>query len=91
MFGIVISVIAIVCCGFATILSLKNADYLSAFGMFLLCLLNVFLLCYHIDNYKHKDEPEMFIVKDVSNYKVDSTIVINGVDTTKTYVLTYWN
>ena len=33
---------------------------------------------------------ETYVIQDVKGYHVDSTTVINGADTTKTYVLTYW-
>ena len=51
----------------------------------------VLILSYNIDDYKHKDEPKVHVVPNVIKYQVDSTTMINGADTTKTYVLTYWD
>ena len=37
-----------------------------------------------------EDELQKFEVSNVKEYSIDSTMVINGADTTKTYVITYW-
>ena len=62
--------------------------------MGILVALNFFFMCISIQAYNNKKngiEPiNTTIVKDVKGYQIDSTIVINGIDTTKTYVLTYW-
>ena len=33
---------------------------------------------------------ETYVIKDVKGIKMDTTTVISGTDTTRTYVLTYW-
>lgn len=33
---------------------------------------------------------ETYVIKDVKGFKADTITIINGVDTTKTYTLTYW-
>ena len=42
------------------------------------------------DNENGEKATETYVIQDVKGYQVDSTMVINGADTTKTYVLTYW-
>jgi len=42
------------------------------------------------DNENGEKATETYVIQDVKGYQVDSTTVINGADTTKTYVLTYW-
>ena len=37
-----------------------------------------------------EDEPQKIVVSNVKEYSIDSTMVISGADTTKTYVITYW-
>ena len=54
--------------------------------MVLLIILNAVLLKTNIDTL---NKPETFIVDEIKEYYVDSTLVINGADTTKTYTITY--
>lgn len=42
------------------------------------------------DNENGEKATKTYVIQDVKGYQVDSTTVINGADTTKTYVLTYW-
>ena len=40
--------------------------------------------------YNHPEEQKQtYVIKDVTEYYVDSTTTINGADTTKTYTITY--
>lgn len=91
MFLIILACVAVTLCAIATVVSIINKDYARALLMFGLCLLNLWILSYNIDDYKHKDEPKVHVVPNVIKYQVDSTTMINGADTTKTYVLTYWD
>lgn len=91
-FGIILAIVAIIVCGAAMISNLINHDWGGAFFMFLLVLLNVFILVFDIErlNAKNNREFETKVIKDVIGYSIDSITVINGTDTTKTYTLTYW-
>ena len=91
MFLIILAGVAVMLCAIATIVNIVNNDYGRAILMFGLCLLNLLVLSYNIDNYKHRDEPKVHVVPNVIKYQVDSTTMINGADTTKTYTLTYWD
>ena len=91
-FGIVLAIVAIVACSISVVLCLINQEFGGAFFMMILAILNVFILVNDIDKYKAKKngEVERKTVENVIGYSIDSTTVINGVDTTKTYTITYW-
>lgn len=92
VFAIVLSTIVIICSAIAVVYDLINDNFGGAVVMFLLALLNIFLFTMNVATYKAKKNGE-YDTKTVTNvvgYDVDSTIVINGTDTTKTYTLTYW-
>ena len=88
--GIILAVVAIICCSIAFIISVISSDVSGAIGMLLLVFLNVFLLKCNIDKYNESQEIKTTIVKDIKEFSVDSTLTISGADTTKTYILTYW-
>ena len=44
----------------------------------------------NIQDLGKEDQLQKFEVSNVKEYSIDSTMVINGADTTKTYVITYW-
>ena len=88
--GIILAIVAIICCSIAFIIDIIHYDRSNAIFMLLLVFLNVFLLNYHIDKYNESQEIKTTIVKDIKEFSVDSTLTISGADTTKTYILTYW-
>ena len=88
--GIILAIVAIICCSIAFIISVISSDVSGAIGMLLLVFLNVFLLKCNIDKYNESQEIKTTIVKDIKEFSVDSTLTISGADTTKTYTLTYW-
>lgn len=88
--GIILAVVAIICCSIAFIIDIIHYDGSNAIYMLLLVFLNIFLLNYHIDKYNESQEIKTTIVKDIKEFSVDSTLTISGADTTKTYILTYW-
>ena len=90
MTGIILSIVAIICCLIAFIISVDHSDVLGAISMLLLVFLNAFLLKCNIDKYNEPKEVQTTIVKDIQGFSVDSTLTISGADTTKTYTLTYW-
>ena len=55
-----------------------------------LAIVNCLLCAKNIQDLGEENQPQKFEVSDVKEYSIDSTIVINGTDTTKTYVITYW-
>ena len=92
IFAIVISIIAIICCSIAAVVNFTSADTGQGVVFTLLALLNLFLCITDINDYRSMKSGELKteVVKNVVGYHADSTIVINGTDTTKVYTLTYW-
>lgn len=90
MTGIILAIIAIICCSIAFIINVANSDIIGAIIMLLLVFLNIFILKYNLDEYNKPQEVQTTIVKDIQGFSVDSTLTISGADTTKTYTLTYW-
>lgn len=90
MFGIILSIVAIICCSIAFIINIAHSDVLGTIIMLLLIFLNAFILKVNLDIHNESQEIQTTIVKDIKEFSVDSTLTISGVDTTKTYTLTYW-
>ena len=93
MAAIYINIIAIIFCLMALIIDIINDKPGWIIVMILLLILNVTLLIRNIEDYNNSKNPDNVVttvVYDVKGYQVDSTITINGTDTTKTYILTYW-
>lgn len=88
--GIILAVVAIICCSIAFIIHVANSEIIGAIVMLLLVFLNAFLLKCNIDKYNEPQEIQTTIVKDIQGFSIDSTLTISGADTTKTYTLTYW-
>ena len=88
--GIILAIVAIICCSIAFIISIIYSDVSGAIGMLLLVFLNVFILKLNLDRHNKSQEIQTTIVKDIQGFSVDSTLTISGADTTKTYTLTYW-
>lgn len=88
--GIILAVVAIICCSIAFIIHVANSEIIGAIIMLLLVCVNVFILKLNLDEYNESQEIQTTIVKDIQGFSVDSTLTISGADTTKTYTLTYW-
>ena len=88
--GIILAIVAIICCSIAFIISVIYSDVSRAIGMLLLVFLNVFILKLNLDRHNKSQEIQTTIVKDIQGFSIDSTLTISGADTTKTYILTYW-
>ena len=88
--GIILAIVAIICCSIAFIIDIIHYDGSKAIGMLLLVFLNVFILKLNLDRHNKSQEIQTTIVKDIQGFSVDSTLTISGADTTKTYILTYW-
>lgn len=82
-------VLVIVCIVFA---SKCFSDDMPGWGCIMLfwAVVNGMLCAANIRDLGKKDEPQKSVVSNVKEYSIDSTMVINGADTTKTYVITYW-
>ncbi len=91
-FRIILAIVAIIFCFGAAFTNFMTEDIGPGLALFALGLLNIYLLKDAINDYhaKENNEPATTVVNDVAGYKVDSTIVINAADTTKTYTVTYW-
>ena len=90
MTGIILSIVAIIGCLIAFIISVANSEIIGAIVMLLLVFLNAFILKLNLDIHNESQEIKTTIVKDIKEFSVDSTLTISGADTTKTYTLTYW-
>ena len=68
------------------------ADDSPGWGMIMIfwAVVNGVLCASNIRDLGKEDEPQKIVVSNVKEYSIDSTMVINGADTTKTYVITYW-
>ena len=88
--GIILAIVAIICFTIVFIDSVTNSNISGAIITLLLIFLNVCLLKLNIDKYNESQEIQTTIVKDIKEFSIDSTLTISGVDTTKTYTLTYW-
>jgi len=90
MFGIILACVAAVICILACLNNIAQEKIGGSLFFALLAVLNVYILCVDIKKYKNPNEVETHIVKNIEGYQIDSTLTINGVDTTKTYTITYW-
>lgn len=90
MTGIILSIVAIICCLIAFIISVANSKIIGAIVMLLLVFLNAFMLKHYLNIHNEPQEIQTTIVKDIQGFSVDSTLTISGADTTKTYIVTYW-
>ena len=88
--GIILAIAGIICCLIAFIISVANSDIIGAIIMLLLVCVNAVLLKFNLDEYNKPQEVQTTVVKDIKESSVDSPLTISGVDTTKTYTLTYW-
>ena len=82
-------VLVIVCIAFA----IKCfADDSPGWGMIMIfwAVVNGMLCASNIRDLRKEDQLQKYEVSNVKEYSIDSTMVINGTDTTRTYVLTYW-
>lgn len=90
IFIIILAIIAIITCLISSIMNARVGNYGISFLMALLVGLNTYILITNINELNNpQDEMETYVVRNVKEYYVDSTVVINGVDTTKTYTITY--
>ena len=90
IFVIILAALAIITCFISSIVNARVGNYGVSFLMALLVGLNTYILLLNINRLNNpQDEVETHVVKNVKEYYVDSTTVINGADTTKTYTITY--
>ena len=90
IFVIILAALAIVSCFISAIVNAREGNFGSFLLMAILVGLNTYILITNINRLNNpQDEVETHVVKNVKEYYVDSTIVINGADTTKTYTITY--
>ena len=89
---IILAILAIILCFGGAIAQFIDENIAHGLALLVLGVFNVFLLedAVNDSHAKENNEPIATVVSDVAGYKVDSTIVINAADTTKTYTVTYW-
>ena len=88
--GIILTIIALICCIIAFIISVINSNIIDGIIMLLLACFNAFILKCYLNIHNESQEIQTTIVKDIKEFSIDSTLTISGADTTKTYILTYW-
>ena len=94
IFLIILAVIAIVLCTISLMMNAQAGNTGASILMLLLIGLNTYILVTSLNKLNNKpnnsqDEVKTYVLRDVKEYHVDSTTVINGVDTTKTYTITF--
>jgi len=90
MFGIILAAVAAVLCFIACISDFIMDKPGVGIAMGLLALMNIYILITNIQKYNEPKELHREQIEKVVKYDIDSTTVINGTDTTKTYTITYW-
>ena len=91
LFGIIISSLAILACIFIGFIEFSNKQYGWGILWIVLLVLNIGCLIHHCQIYNAKMTGELQTIKveNVVSYTVDTTTVINGMDTTQLYTITY--
>ena len=90
IFAIILNAIAIIACIIAFILNSREGYFGTSLLMVLLVSVNTYCLISNINRINNpQDEVKTYVVSNVKEYYIDSSIVINGADTTKTYIITY--
>lgn len=88
---------------FAMICLYKNEPMAAAWGFIISIIITIILIGsvkeyynedededeIEIENIEEMEEPN--VLYDVTDFRVDTNVVVNGADTTKTYVITYLN
>lgn len=87
---IIFNLLVIVICTLALISDVSQREWGWAALMLFLVFLNSLFLAANISKVKNENEVTTTVIQEVKGYQIDSTIMINGTDTTKTYTLTYW-
>lgn len=90
MFGIILAAVAAVLCGAACIIDFIMEKPGIGIVMGLLALMNIYILIIDIQKYNEPKELHREQIEEVVKYDIDSTTVINGLDTTKTYTIYYY-
>lgn len=86
--GEIIAIIGMICCGILFLGYMINEKWVAALLWFFLFGVNCFSFKAQRDSHK-SDKVEKWKTVECCKYTVDSTIVISGSDTTKTYVINY--
>lgn len=87
-----LTIICIILCSLFLIIDLIKGEFGFVLIWIILLGLNIFT---GINEIKEKEKKlngdvETYVIQDVNGFKADTTTIINGTDTTKTYILTYW-
>ena len=90
IFTIVLNAIAIIAGIIVFILNFREGYFGTSLLMVILVGVNTYCLISNINRINNpQDEVKTYVVSNVKEYYIDSSIVINGADTTKTYIITY--
>ena len=90
MFGIILAAVAAVLCFIACIGDFIMDKPGVGIAMGLLAIMNIYILFIDIKKYNEPKELHREQIEEVVKYDIDSTTVINGLDTTKTYTIYYY-
>ena len=90
IFAIILNAIAIIACIIAFIMNARKGYFGTSLLMVILVGVNTYCLIRNINRINNpQDEVKTYVVSNVKEYYIDSSIVINGADTTQTYIITY--
>ena len=90
MFAVILAFIAVICCTAASIIDFLNDRYGLGILFAFLAILNGIFLVEDIEKLNEPKELHREQIENVVKYDIDSTTVINGIDTTKTYTIYYY-
>lgn len=90
MFKIILAAVVAVFCFVACINDFIMHKHGVGIVMGLLGLMNIYILIIDIQKYNEPKELHREQIEEVVKYNIDSTTVINGLDTTKTYTIYYY-
>ena len=79
----------------AALVCLWNEEYIASLSSFLLGIIMFVILCFTVQNNKqdNTDNNNVLsgVIYDVTDFQVDTNIVVTEADTIKTYTITYYN
>lgn len=90
-----LTIICIILSAIMLIINLLKGEFAWALFWTVLLSLNIYVGRLDVKEKKESakygdDVTETRVIKDVKGFSADTITIINGADTTKTYVLTYW-
>ena len=94
--GIIICIVLIIIFIIMGLVCVMKEEPMAALWAGLFALITLVILFYEIKDVKENIEPQGYDVTypvtiyDVTDFQIDTVMNVNGIDTSKTYVITYW-